>query len=149
MADGTAEPFHAADDLAAMRASRARLLDKPCPPWRHALFAGAMSAAVATQALPPPWNLGAVAVLVAAVIALAVWMRARRGVFINGLRAGATRPWAAAALGVYMADYTACLWLRDVDGQWAAPLFGAAVLFPVAWWFSRRINAAYRAEMRA
>ena len=146
----SAEPFEAAAALAAMRDSRARIAAKNvCPPWRHALFAGALSGVVAAQAAPMRVFFAIVAAILVGAIAVFLVMRARQGVFINGWRAGATRGVSLAIFGVYMAIYTTTWWLKLERGLWAAPLVGAAVLFPLAWYASRRWMQVYRAELAA
>ena len=93
MADGSfeplrAEPLRASDALAAMHASRAKVMRAAeCPPWRHALFAGLMSGVVAAQALPMHVFFALMAVVFVGLIVSALWMRARKGLFINGWRA--------------------------------------------------------------
>lgn len=155
MADGSfeplrAEPLRASDALAAMHASRAKVMKAAeCPPWRHALFAGLMSGVVAAQALPVRLFFGVIAVVIVGVLVLAVVMRARKGVFINGWRTGATRRVSLAIFGVYMAVYTISWWAREERGLGAAPLVGAAVLFPVVWALHRRWMRVYRAEHAA
>ena len=149
MADGSFEPTGAADALAAMHASRARVLEEACPPWRSALSASLMSGVVAAQALPVHVFFAVMGAVFVGLLAFGLWWRRRRGVSINGWRAGATRRVSLAIFAVYMAIYTTTWWLREERGLWVAPLVGAAVLFPVAWYASRRWSQAFRAEMRA
>ena len=150
MADGSFEPMGAADALAAMHASRARVMRAAeCPPWRNALFAGVMSGVVAAQALPVRLFFAVVAAVVVGVLALALVMRARKGVFVNGWRTGATRRVSLAIFGAYMTVYTLTWWAREERGLWVAPLVGAAVLFPIIWALHRRWMRVYRAELPA
>ena len=88
MADGTSDPMRASDALAAMRASRAKVMQSACPPWRHALFAALMSGTVAAQALPVHVFFAVMALVFAGLVVFAIWMRAKKGVFVNGWRAG-------------------------------------------------------------
>ena len=149
MADGTFEPAGAADALEAMRSSRARLMQNACPPWRHALFAGLMSGVVAAQAAPVRVFFALMGVGLLGAVVFAGVMRLRKGMFVNGWRAGATRGVSLAIFGVYMAIYTTTWWLRIERGLWAAPLAGAVILFPMAWYASRRWMQVYRAELQA
>ena len=154
MADGDfaprrPDPLGAADALAAMRASRAKVLQGACPPWRHALLAGLMSGVVAAQAAPAKVFFAVMGVVFVGLIAFALVWRARKGVFVNGWRAGATRRVSLAILTAYMTVYTITWWLRTERGLWVAPLVGAAVLFPVLWTLSRRWNTAFRADLAA
>ena len=147
MADGTSEPMRASDALAAMRASRAKVMQSACPPWRHALFAGLMSGVVAAQALPVHAFFAVMAGVFAGLIVFAVWLRTRKGVFVNGWRAGATRRVSLAIFATYIVIYTTTWWLREERGLWVAPLVGAAVLFPIVWVLHRRWIQVYRAEL--
>ncbi len=149
MADGTDEPMRPADALAAMRASRAKVLANACPPWRHGLFAGLMSGVVAAQALPVHVFFAVLGVVLVGLVVFAFWWRARKGVFVNGWRAGATRRVSLAILGTYMAVYTATWWAREERALWVAPLVGAAVLFPIVWALHRRWIEVFRAELAA
>lgn len=149
MADGTDRPIEPADALAAMHASRAQLLLKACPPWRHAVLACLMSGTVAAQALPVKVFFAVMAVVFVSLIVFAVWWRARKGLFINGWRAGPTRRVSLAIFVIYMAVYTPSWLLREEHGLWVAPLIGAAVLFPIAWYASRRWRQVFQAELAA
>ncbi len=142
------EPMDAAATLAAVRESRTRIADaNACPPWRHALFATLISGVVAAQAAPTRVFFALLAVLFVGLIAMFVVQRARKGVFINGWRAGATRGVSAAIFAVYMAIYTTTWFLKSERGLWVAPLIGAAILFPLAWYASRRWMQVYRREL--
>ncbi|CAN5207975.1 hypothetical protein BH09PSE2_BH09PSE2_17030 [soil metagenome] len=133
-----------------MRASRARVLERnACPPWRHAVFAGLMAGVVAAQAAPERVFFALLAVLFVGMGLFYVVTKARRGVFINGWRAGATRSVSLAIFGVYMAIYSLTWWLKVEHGLWVAPLIGAAVLFPFAWYASARWMQVFRKEMAA
>ena len=148
MADASQEPFDPAGALAAMRASQAKATANLCPPWRHALFAGLMSGVVAAQAAPIEVFFAMIAVVMAALGVVYVVSKARKGVFINGWRAGATRRVSLAIFGVYLAIYTLTWWLKMERGLWIAPLVGGVVLFPIAYYASWRWMQVYRQELR-
>ena len=144
------EPVEPHEALAALRRSRRKVLDRTdCPPQWSAVFAGLLSGVVAAQALPTAWFYAVVGVVLLGVLVTALVMRARKGVFVNGWRAGATRGVAMAIFAVYMTIYTTTLWLKIELGVWFAPLIGAAVLFPLAWYGSRRWMQVYRRELAA
>lgn len=150
MADASQEPLDPAAALAAMRTSQAAILKRnECPPWRHALFAGLLSSVVAAQAAPEPVFFGYIACVMLAVIGIVAVERARNGMFINGWRPGATRGVAVGIFGVYLAIYSLTWWLKLDRGRWVAPLIGGAVLFPMAWYASRRWMQVYRRELQA
>lgn len=148
MNDLSRDPVDAAASLAAMRQSRANILKRnDCPPWRHALFAAGLSSVVAAQAAPIELFYAYCGLVMLAVAAIYVVQKARKGVFINGWRAGATRGVSMAIFCVYLAIYTLTWWLRLERGMWVAPLIGAAILFPMAWYASRRWMQVYRREL--
>jgi hypothetical protein len=73
--------------------------------------------------------------------------RARKGVWLNGYRAGATRKVTFGLLGVFLVIYTA-----SVAAKWGlhlawAPLLGGAVMVPVGYLASRAWSRTYGAEM--
>ncbi|CAN5516228.1 hypothetical protein BH09PSE4_BH09PSE4_01670 [soil metagenome] len=121
----------AAAELAAMRASQARLAAAAnCPPARHFAFAGLLGALVATPALSLTGAIVAEAFIVAGIALVIRWDRRRTGMFINGYRAGRTRPLTFAMLAIVLGLYTASFWLsRGRDIHWAPlPLAALAAL---------------------
>ena len=140
----------AAEALEAMRRSRAELAAAAnCPPARHLAFAGLLGGLIAGQAAPRPWPLLIEAVLLGAMGLVVMWDRRRTGMFINGYRAGRTRPLTFTLLAVTLGLLALALWLKDGMGVAWAPLAcgGAAAggaYFASAWW--QRI---YRRELES
>jgi len=113
----------ATEALAAMRASQARLAAAAdCPPARHLAFGAVMGGLVATTALPTAYSLIAEAGLLICIAMIVRWDRRRTGMFINGYRAGRTRPITFAMLAVFLALYFAGFWLSRDRGMHWAPL---------------------------
>ncbi|MBS0411164.1 MAG: hypothetical protein JSR86_14695 [Proteobacteria bacterium] len=138
----------AAEALEAMRRSRAELAAAAnCPPVRHLAFAGLLGGIIAGQAAPLPWPLLIEAAMLAGVGLVAIWDRRRTGMFINGYRAGRTRPLTFTLLGVTLGLMALALWLKDEVGiAWAPIACGAAAsviaYFASAWW-----QKIYRREL--
>jgi hypothetical protein len=106
-----------------MHASQARLAAAAnCPPERHLAFAGLLGSLVATPALPAPWSLVAEGVILLGIVLVVRWDRRRTGMFINGYRAGRTRPVTFVMLAVFLAFYSASTWLARERGIVWAPL---------------------------
>src|ERR1700761_2464211 len=96
----------AVEALAAMRASQARLaLAADCPPARHLAFAVLMGGLVATPARPVYLALLAEGALLLGVGLVVRGDRRRTGMFINGSRAGRTRPLTFLLLAIVLALY--------------------------------------------
>jgi hypothetical protein len=148
MDDGTMPPEEVRAALDAARLARRRMAGfADCPPWRHAAFGAVMALLVLGAALPPLWEMAAVAVALAAAVLLVRSDRARYGVFINGYRKGATRPLTfvllAALLGLTALQYA----FRYHGGPgWAK---GAVVVaaFALATFASVQWSRVFRREM--
>ena len=145
------DPADAADALAAMRTSQARLAKAAtCPPERHLAFAGLMGVYVGAPAAPFWLMLTLEALILVAVVFIIRWDRRRTGMFINGYQRGRTRRVIAVLLPGMLALYMAGYWLAKVQGVWWAPLTLAPVAviggyFGSAWWqrvYSRELGAA-------
>lgn len=138
----------AAQSLEAMRVSREKLAAAAgCPPERHAAFALALGALVASQAAPV-WGVFATeAVVLAAIPLVILWDRRRTGMFINGYRNGRTRPLTFAMLGFALALGALGVWLKLAHGVWWAPLPCGAAVAAGAWWASSRWMRIYRREL--
>jgi hypothetical protein len=138
----------AAEALAAMRASQARLaVAADCPPARHLAFAGLMGGIIATPALPFPYALLAEGVLLLGVGLVVRWDRRRTGMFINGYRAGRTRPLTFLLVAVFVALYAAGVWLVRDRGIWWGPLVTGAVGGAIGYYFSILWQRVFRREM--
>lgn len=144
------QSFSAAEALAAAEASRAKMASvADCPPSRHWAFALLFGGVVAVQAASMPWNLVGDGLIVAAVAITVAMDRARKGVFVNGYRAGKTRPLTLGLIVFMLAIYAPAYWLRMKHGAIWAPLAGGALVAVVAYFASRRWSQVYRAEMEA
>ena len=140
----------AAAALSAMQESRERLAAAAnCPPARHLAFAGLMGAMVAAQGAPDPLNLGLDAVLVIGVALVIMWDRRRTGMFINGYRAGPTRPVTFGLLGFALATLALCDWLMFARGVGWAPLVGGVVVAVVAYFASSIWQRIYLRDLRS
>lgn len=141
-------PIEAAEALAAMQASRARLAAAAeCPPQRHLAFAAVMGGLIATPALPTPFPLLAEGVLLLAIALIVRWDRRRTGMFINGYRAGRTRPLTFLLLATMLVLYIAGLWLLRERGLYWAPLAAGVIGAIVGYWTSVVWMRVYRDEM--
>jgi uncharacterized iron-regulated membrane protein len=111
-----------------MRESRARLAAAAdCPPARHLIFGLLMGGLVACQAAPPVWTLLCEAVLMVGLALVYLWDRRRKGMFINGYRAGRTRAVTALILLVTLGLGALGVWLKHGLGlAWGPLACGAA-----------------------
>jgi hypothetical protein len=138
----------AAEALSAMRASQARLaLAADCPPARHLAFAGLMGGIIATPALPFPYAILAEGVLLLGVGLVVRWDRRRTGMFINGYRAGRTRPLTFLMLAVVLVLYMTGFWLVRERGIWWAPLATGAIAAGAGYYMSILWQRVFRREM--
>jgi hypothetical protein len=136
--------------LAAMQESRERLAAAAnCPPARHLAFAGLMGGLVAAQGAPDPLNFGLDALLLIGVALVIMWDRRRTGMFINGYRAGPTRPVTFALLAFTLATMGLCDWLMFFRGVAWAPFVGGAVVAVVAYFASSIWQRIYLRDLRA
>jgi len=102
----------AAEALAAMQASQARLAAAAnCPPERHLIFGTLIGALAATPALPTPYVFVVEALVFIGIFLVVRWDRRRTGLFINGYRAGKTLAVTFTTLAVFFALYAASVWL--------------------------------------
>src|SRR5271168_2566111 len=114
----------AAAALSAMQASRenlAKAAAMSCPPERHLAFAGLMGGLVASQAADGVVVLALEAALICGVALVIMWDRRRTGMFINGYRAGPTRPITFAMLALALSTLALCDWLKFGQGIGWAP----------------------------
>ena len=138
----------AAEALAAMRASQARLAQAAdCPPERHLAFAALMGGIIATPALPFPYALLAEGVLLLGVGLVIRWDRRRTGMFISGYRAGRTRPLTFLLVAAVAALYMAGVWLVRDRGIWWGPLVTGAVAAGLGYYASVVWQRIFRREM--
>ena len=139
----------AAAALSAMQASRENLAAvADCPPARHLAFAGLMGGMVAAQAAP---SFGAITLEVAmifGVLGVVAWDRRRTGMFINGYRAGPTRPITFGMLGFTLATLALCDWLMFSRGVAWAPLAGGVVVAVVGYFGSALWQRIYLRDLR-
>jgi len=140
----------AAAALSAMQASRDNLAAAAnCPPLRHLAFAGLMGGLVAAQAAP---TLGVIVLEVAmmvGVLGVIAWDRRRTGMFINGYRAGPTRPVTFGLLGFALGALALCDWLKLGLGIGWAPLVGGVVVAVVAYFASSIWQRIYLRDLRS
>ena len=140
----------AAEALAAMRASQARLAQAAdCPPERHLAFAALMGGIIATPALPFPYAILAEGVLLLGVALVIRWDRRRTGMFINGYRAGPTRPITFSMLAFALSTMALCDWLMFSRGVSWAPLVGGAVVTVVGYFASSIWQRIYLRDLRS
>src|ERR1700722_5542 len=136
--------------LVAMQESRERLAAAAnCPPARHLAFAGLMGGLVAAQGAPEPINLGLDALLVIGVALVIMWDRRRTGMFINGYRAGPTRPVTFGLLAFTLATMGLCDWLMFSRGVAWAPFAGGVLVAIVAYFASSIWQGIYLRDLRA
>ena len=136
--------------LAAMQESRERLAAAAnCPPARHLAFAGLMGGLVAAQGAPEPLNFACDALLLIGVALVIMWDRRRTGMFINGYRAGPTRPVTFGLLAFTLATMGLCDWLMFFRGVAWAPFVGGAVVALVAYFASSIWQRIYLRDLRA
>src|ERR1700761_9639643 len=135
--------------LTAMQESRERLAGAGSwPPARHLAFAGLMGGLVAAQGVPDPLNFACDALLLAGVALVVMWDRRRTGMFINGYRAGPTRPVTFGLLAFTLATMGLCDWLMFRGVAWA-PFAGGVVVAIVAYFASSIWQRIYLRDLRA
>src|SRR5579872_6846217 len=140
----------AAAALSAMQESRERLAAAAnCPPARHLAFAGLMGGLVASQAAPTPLVLVFEALFIVGVALVIAWDRRRTGMFINGYRAGPTRPLTLSLLAFTLSTLALCDWLKFERGVGWAPLLGGAVVAVVAYLASSIWQRIYLRDLRS
>ena len=138
----------AAEALAAMRASQVRLAQAAdCPPERHLAFAALMGGIIATPVLPFPYAILAEGLLLLGIGLVIRWDRRRTGMFINGYRAGRTRPLTFLLVAVIVVLYMAGVWLVRDRGIWWAPLVTGVIAAGVGYYFSTVWQRIFRREM--
>jgi hypothetical protein len=143
------ESNEAAAALAAMQDSRDRLAKAAdCPPERHLVFALLLGGVVAAQAAPPMGTMLIEGLLGLAVFLVIAWDRKRTGMFINGYRAGRTRPLTFALLAVTLAIGGVGVWLKVSLGLVWAPVVCGGVVAVVAFLMSAAWQRIYRRELR-
>jgi len=135
----------ALEEARAARVQVAARLD--CPAHMHALVALLMAVMVASQSLPEPLNLFAIAPSLCALVLLVAYQRRRFGFFVNGYRRGRTR-WVAISLLLFVeAVLFGSIWLKESWRLALVPLAGGVVVFPVTLFASYRWQAAYKADL--
>jgi hypothetical protein len=138
----------AAEALAAMQASQARLAAAAnCPPQRHLIFGALMGALVATPALPIVWIFAVEAVVFFGIFLVIRWDRRRTGMFINGYRRGRTRWVAFGMLAAFLVLYSASTLLAyDWHLPWASVLCGV-IAAAVGYFASVQWQRVFRREL--
>ena len=106
-----AEARAALDSIEATRAQMAAL--GQCPPWRHALFGAVMGLLVGGVGFEITIQMACTVVALCAIPIIVSYDRKRYGVFINGYRRGATRPFTFALLAVMIGLMAVQMWLRE------------------------------------
>ena len=146
----TRDVGEAAEALAAMHASQARLAKAAsCPPERHLAFAALMTAYIAAPAAPFIPMLVIEGLVLACVPLIILWDKRRTGMFINSYRQGKTRPviavLLAGMLSLYMLGYVAA---KVYGWAWVplalAPVGAVAGYFGSVWWqrvYARELGA--------
>lgn len=144
----TSDPQAAADALAALNSSQARLAKAGgCPPERHLAFAALMGVYVASPAAPGVWWFVVEAALICTVPLIVLWDRRRTGMFINGYRRGRTRPITFLTLAAMLALFLPSAWLGQIRHLPAASLALGAVAGVIAWFASAKWQAIWRSEL--
>lgn len=111
----------------------------------YGLICGGMVAAIA---LPSPFRLAALAVLLCSLGGLVAWWQKSTGVWVNGLSPSRAR-WVAGGLGAFMAvAIVAATVLSRRYGLWQAPLVGGALVAVVSVLASRLWMRVYLSEIR-
>jgi hypothetical protein len=143
------EATEAAAALSAMQESRARLAAVAnCPPERHLAFAGILGGLVASQAAPPFVTMALEALFFAAIGLVVLWDRKRTGMFINGYRAGRTRPMTFSLLAVALSLGALGIWLKLSYGLVWAPVACGVVVAIAAYFMSAAWQNIYRRELK-
>ena len=138
----------AAEALKAMHASQSRLAAAAdCPPQRHLAFGVLMGCLVATPALPTVYALLVEAAVLIGIALVVRWDRRRTGMFINGYRAGRTRPLTFAMLAVILSLYTASYWLAHARGVTWAPIALGLLAAAGGFYGSMLWQRAFRREL--
>ncbi len=139
----------AAEALSAMQQSRDRLAAAAdCPPERHLAFAVLLGGVVAAQAAPPSGTLIIEALLGGCVLLVIAWDRRRTGMFVNGYRAGRTRPLTFAMLLMALTLGGVGVWMKYGLGLVWGPLLCGAVVAALAYVMSALWQRVYRRELR-
>ena len=142
--------FDAAQALAAMDQARAALLERASwGSWRYDLIYSVLVVfGVMAQAFPLPVPLAGDALMVAGLVMLARWWRARTGVWINGCTPQRAR-WVAVGIGLMTgaASLAALIGARQGQGWIAFGLGPVAGLLALAG--SRLWRRVYREEVEA
>jgi hypothetical protein len=134
----------------AMQASREKLAAAAtCPPERHLAFAALIGGVVAAQAAPAIAGIAIEALMLAGVGLIVVWDRRRTGMFINGYRAGPTRPLTFGLLVFTVAVLALCDWLKLSEGVAWAPLVGGAAVAVIGYFASSIWQAIYLRDLRS
>jgi hypothetical protein len=142
----------AAAALSAMQTSRdnlAKAAAMSCPPERHLAFAGLMGGLVASQAADGVVVLALEAALICGVALVVMWDRRRTGMFINGYRAGPTRPITFAMLIFALSTLGLCDWLKFGQGVTWAPLVGGVVVGVAGYFGSSIWQRIYLRDLRS
>ena len=140
----------AAQALAAVDRTRAALLERIAwGSWRYDLTYSVLAAGVVmSQALPPPLNVLADAVVIVSLAALARWWRARTGVWISGVTPRRAR-WVALAIGLLAGAAAIATAIAARQGQaWIALVLGP-VIGVLALGGSRLWRRVHRDEVQA
>jgi len=136
---------HAA--LAAMRDTKGRMAGlAECPPWRHAAFGAVMGLLVLSVAFPPALQAAMTAIAVVGVGLIVRDDKRRFGVFINGYRSGATRPFTFGLLAAVLLLSGLQFWLKDRGAAWW-PYVVALAAFAIATLASMQWSRIFRREM--
>ena len=139
----------AAEALEQVRRARTKVAAQAdCPPERHLALALVLGAMVAGQAAPEPWPMTILTLALCAVAAISAYDR-KRGVFVNGYRAGATLPVTLGLLGFSLTGLIAGLVLKDRYGVAWAPLPAGALVAAAGYVGGRLWSHLYRREMGA
>jgi hypothetical protein len=138
----------AAEALAAMQASQARLATAAdCPPERHLIFGTLIGALVLTPALPTPLMFALEAVVLIGIGLVVRWDRRRTGMFINGYRRGKTRWVTFSMLAAFLALYAAStLFAFDWHLPWGSVACGVITAI-MGYFASVQWQRVFRREM--
>ncbi|MXO58240.1 hypothetical protein GRI89_01605 [Altererythrobacter salegens] len=148
MSDETLSPAEARAMLDSVGATRAQLAALGnCPPWRHAAFGGIIGLLVTGVGFPIQIQTATLCVAMGGLVLVGKSDRRRYGMFVNGYRKGATRPFTFALLVAMLALIVAQIWLRENDAAAGTHFAVGLAAFLIGTGCSVIWNRIFRREM--
>ena len=134
--------------LEALADTRRRIAQRArWPLRRHMAFGALVGILVASDALPTPGQIGAVALMLLGTLLLVRYDRRRDGFFVNGYRAGRTRRVAFLFLGVALLGLAVAIVAKLRFGLVWVPLVAGVVIAVLGTMASLAWERAYRADL--